>query len=224
VKEFESLAAVNAEILVPWFNLFGPRKTGFKGSLFPLALTKEQVHALYWRVKSIELDFVVTYPYSGGGVFTYSAESLAEVGEGGLVNNIETVIRQRVCGGFNAVSYLESMQRPNEAKGFYTNELYLFSGEYVSFGVPRCLKVGNTYYPYLAWRTGGDVTTFGVEYGYPGLGDSVETYLSGPTVTLNFPDSSTATFKTWRYQITTTFPATYTATMTTSGNWAVSLW
>jgi hypothetical protein len=232
VEEFESLDEVYDEILVPWFNLSGPDRTGFKGTLFPLALTKEQVHALYWKVKSIELDYEVTDDVTTGG-YTASPESAAEVPEEFLGSDIKTAILKRVCGGLEYLTYEVKYYTPppSDTTSYDTNFLGLF--DYGgAFGWPRCLKVENTYYPLFRWREvayGGDVTTYGVEsISYSGTATSVVTYLAGPTVTLNFPDSSTATFETWRSQRVNTSPSdpttSATAIMTTSGNWAVSLW
>lgn len=231
VEEFESMDEVYNEILLPWFNLSGPYKTGFKGTLFPLALTREQVHALYWRVKSIEIDFEITDDASSGG-YRVTAESAAEVPEDLLGSDINTAILKRVCSNFEYLIYTARFY--NYLPPFITTydirflRLFDYGGDFI----PRCVKVGNTYYPYFSWSDsayGGDVTTYGLEsIYYSETATSVITYLSGPTVTLNFPDSSTASFETWRSHIVNTSPydptTSTTVTMGTSGNWAVSLW
>lgn len=231
VEEFESMDEVYDEILLPYFNLFGPDKTGFKGTLFPLALTREQVHALYWRVKSIEIDFEITDDVPTGG-YTVTAESAAEVPEDLLGSDINTAILKRVCSNFQYLIYTAKFVNslPPNITTYDINFLRLF--DYGGDLIPRCLKVGNTYYPHFSWTEfayGGDVSTWGLESSSSsGTATSVNTYLSGPTVTLNFPDSSTASFETWRSRRVNTSPTdpttSTTVTMTTSGNWAVSLW
>ena len=56
VEEFAHMDFAYDKYMVPYYNGFSDAdKTGFKGTFYPLALTKEQVHALYWKVVLLPL-------------------------------------------------------------------------------------------------------------------------------------------------------------------------
>lgn len=235
VEEFESMDEIYDTILTPYSNqVGGPNTTGFKGSLFPLALTKEQVHALYWRLKTIELDYEVgdTVTDTVG-----SPISLAEVPEAFLGNNTQTAIIKRVCAASLSLPYTVEYIDLINPTTYETRFLTLFDYRVFSIGseleyVPRCVKVENTYYPFFIWDDavyGLEATTFGIESTVIDVSvTNVFTYIAGPNVTLVFPDSSTSTFQMWLAQHVYTYPpdppSSANATMTTSGNWTVSLW
>lgn len=238
VEEFESMDEVNTKYITPYFNHVGDsNKTGFKGTLFPLALTKEQVHALYWRLKSIEIDYTGT----GGFPLETRPVSEAQVAESVLGSNVSTAILRRVCGSFFFITYtyINDYDPPNQDV-YATNIIPLFDfANFFSGGVmikvPRCIKIENTYYPFFSWNIGvyeAQATTFGIEeyVSFLGGGSRLKTFSNGPAVTLNFPDSSTASFQTF---IETTVitpssssglpPLVFTIGLTV-GPWNVDLW
>jgi len=242
VEEFESMDEVNTKYMAPYYNATGGSdRTGFKGTLFPLALTKEQVHALYWKVVSIELDYEVNDTYgidSSGKPF-----SEAEVPEALLGSDTNTAIIKRVCGGLEYLSYVSEYYLPPPADPsttYQTQFLSLFDFRtFLSGGVftkmPRCIKIENDYYPLFEWGDTAyeaEATTFGIEtYSIETSGGgetttTVITYLNGPTVTLAFPDSSTASFQTLlRSKEQANEIATIVfGTLFTAGTWNVNLW
>lgn len=247
VEEFPHMDFVYDKYIIPYYNAYGGSdKTGFKGLLYPLALTKEQVHALYWKVVSIELNYEVT-----GEDTTGRAVSEAEVPEDLLGTSVDTAIIKRVCGGLKYLPYTSEY----ESLDFLTNELQysydiqnlsLFDARFITgssgtttLRIPRCIKIENAYYPLFEW---GDnayesyATTFGIERfeSTTGSGGGVFTitteFLNGPMVTLSFPDSSAASFQIFLQRITKTqppasgIPPTIYNTGFTSEPWNVNLW
>lgn len=234
VEEFESMDEVNAKYIVPYFNHVGePSRTGFKGTLFPLALTKEQVHALYWRLKTIELDYRGT-----GSDMANEPVSEAQVSPSVLGNSVSTAIFNRVCGAlfFINYTYVIDLSPPN-MDAYGTNILPLF--DFINFSsggviikIPRCIKIENIYYPYFSWNIGvylAEATTFGIEEYevYPEGNSRLTTFSNGPIVTLNFPDSSTASFQTFLGETVLTNPGSPPQVLNiglTVGPWNVNLW
>lgn len=214
VEEFPHMDFVYDKYTIPYFdNIGGLDKTGFKGNIYPLALTKEQVHALYWKVVSIELNYEVRD--SEGGETAGRAVSEAEVPEDLLGTSVNTAIIKRVCGGLKHLSYTSEFESIN----FITNapqysydiqnlslfdERFITSGGTTTLRIPRCVQIEDDYYPFFEWGDDAyqsEVTTFGVEElitnisGQGGVSTITIEYLNGPMVTLTFPDSSTASFQ-----------------------------
>jgi len=235
-EEFESLSEVYDTIITPYFNqVGGPNRTGFKGTLFPLALTRDQVYALYWRVASIELDYEV------GGVDNSKGFPVgaAEVPEALLGSDTNTAIIKRVCGGLRYLTYTSAsyLEGPVTNVTVY-NTQFLSLFDFRSSGgvaVPRCVKVENTYYPFFEWGDDAYIaaaTTFGIETFevFDSGATTAVTFLNGPSVTLNFPDSSTASFQTFlQHRVQTQppeseSPPTVYSTALTVGPWNVNLW
>jgi hypothetical protein len=237
---------VNAKYMAPYFNATGgPNRTGFKGTLFPLALTRDQVYALYWKLVSVELSYEVNDTDgigSSGKPYTD-----AEVPEALLGSDTNTAIIKRVCGGLEYLSYVSEyyLPPPADPSTFYqTHFLSLFDFRTFWSGgattkMPRCIKIENVYYPLFEWEDTAyeaEATTFGIETyatettGGGGITTIVITYSSGPTVTLAFPDSSTASFQTFlRRKVITQPPASGVpprdlGTLFTAGTWNVNLW
>jgi len=239
--------------MVPYYNAYGgPNRTGFKGTLFPLALTKEQVHALYWKVVSIELDYEVAD--SVGNSTIGRAVSDAEVPEDLLGTSVDTAIIKRVCGGLKYLPYTSEYESLfyislEEVGGLqYSYDIqnlslfdsrYLTSGGVISLRIPRCLKIENAYYPFFEWGDNAyesEVTTFGIETfststsSGGGLTTTTTVYLNGPTITLTFPDSSTTSFQVFlRRRTQVPPPASGNPTkvfnsLFSHGPWNVNLW
>jgi hypothetical protein len=247
VEEFAHMDFAYDKYMVPYYNYYGgPDRTGFKGTLFPLALTKEQVHALYWKVVSIELDYQVED--SVGNATIGKAVSDAEVPEDLLGASVDTAIIKRVCGGLKYLPYTSEYESFN----FITNELqydydiqylslfddrFIFTGGVISLRIPRCLKIENNYYPFFEWGDNAyesEVTTFGVEKfststnSQGGVSTLTTVYLNGPTITLSFPDSSTASFQVFLRRQTSVppppSPSKVFNSLFTHGPWNVNLW
>ena len=242
VEEFESMDEVNTKYMAPYFNATGgPDRTGFKGTLFPLALTKEQVHALYWRLVSIELSYEVNDTYGINSSATPYTD--AEVPAGLLGTSVSTAILKRVCGGLEYISYVSEyyLPPPADPSSVYDTQLVplfdfrTFTSGGATTNLPRCIKIENAYYPLFEWEDSAyeaEATTFGIETysietsGGGGTTTTVITYLNGPAVTLAFPDSSTASFQTFlRSKVQTNEITTTTfGTVFTTGTWNVNLW
>jgi hypothetical protein len=246
VEEFESMDEVNTKYMAPYFNATGGSdRTGFKGTLFPLALTKEQVHALYWKIVSIELDYEVED--SVGSATIGRAVSDAEVPEDLLGTSVDTAIIKRVCGGLKYLPYTSEYESFN----FITNELQYtydiqnlslfdfrtFTSGGVTIRIPRCIKIENAYYPFFEWGDNAyesEVTTFGIERfststsGGGGVTTITTVYLNGPTITLTFPDSSTASFQVFLRRKTqvppSPSPTKVFSSLFSHGPWNVNLW
>jgi hypothetical protein len=236
VEEFESLSEVYDTIITPYFNqVGGPHRTGFKGTLFPLALTRDQVHALYWRVVSIELDYEASDVYNSRAFPVGAAEVPVPL----LGSDTNTAIIKRVCGDLRYLTYTSAYSiegiDPNDLSD-HTQFLSLF--DFRSSGgvaVPRCVKVENTYYPFFEWGDDAyiaEAPTFGIETFevFDSGATTAVTFLNGPSVTLNFPDSSTASFQAFlKHMVQTQPPESESppivySTALTVGPWNVNLW
>jgi hypothetical protein len=245
VEEFAHMDFAYDKYMVPYYNGFSDAdKTGFKGTFYPLALTKEQVHALYWKVVSIELNYEVED--SAGAETLGRAASDAVVPAAFLGASVDTAIIKRVCGGLKYLSYLSEYQQQPPANTFYAtqflslfDERFLFASGAISLRFPRCLKIENDYYPFFEWGDNAyesEVTTFGIEtYATPvssggGITTIITEYLNGPMITLTFPDSSTASFQVFlRRKTQIPPPASGSPTrvydsLFTHGPWNVNLW
>jgi hypothetical protein len=239
VKEFDNFSEVVAAYDTPYAEAqvlgSGTTYNSFKGSLFPLALTKAQAHALYWKVKQIELAYEVS---TAGTDAIGFPETFAEVPSDFLGSSVRTAIHKRVCGGLSNLPYTSGFYTPPpadettydgtsislfQARGYYNSEPAWVD-------IPRCVKVGDAYYPMFAWGDdaygGGQASTFGIESTrVDGANTFTSTWVTGPTVTLDFPDSSTATFATWLLEVVKTGPSPgSTSSDLTVSNWPVILW
>ena len=247
-EEFAHMDFAYDKYMVPYYNAYGgPDRTGFKGTLFPLALTKEQVHALYWKLVSIELDYEVED--SVGNATVGRPASDAEVPAAFLGTSVDTAIRKRVCGGLKYLSWTseyEFLDATNTVQYLYDiQSLWLFDARFLTSGgvitlrIPRCLKIENAYYPLFQWGDNAyesEVTTFGIETftTWTGSGGGVSTstiiYLNGPMITLTFPDSSTASFQVFLRRKTLVPPPASGAptkvfnSIFTAGPWSANLW
>jgi hypothetical protein len=242
-EEFANMNLAYNKYMVPYYNAYGgPIKTGFKGTFYPLALTKEQVHALYWKVVSIELDYEVA---DGDGLGTAGrAISDAGVPAAFLGTSVDTAIIKRVCGGLKYLSYTSEYDNPPPTSSTYAtqflslfDERFILTGGVISLRLPRCLKIENAYYPFFQWGDDAyesEVTTFGIETfetfvnGSGGVTTVTIVYLNGPMVTLTFPDSSTTSFQVFLRRKTQVPPSPNPTkvynSLFTHGPWNVNLW